>query len=78
MLSDPDLPMLPLPTANLVTRPPFKYFGGHHPLTHPAPVMRGNLHLWLSPDPGAVSAACSENRPLVAAAPELVDKFYPG
>lgn len=33
MLSDPDLPMLPLPTANFVTRPPFKYFVGHHPLT---------------------------------------------
>lgn len=51
MLTDPDQPMLPLPTANLVTRPPFKDFGDRHPVTHWAPVVRGNLHLWRSLGP---------------------------
>lgn len=48
LLSDPNLPRLPLPTATSLFPIPF-YFNGHLPLTHPPLIWRGNLHLWLSP-----------------------------
>lgn len=68
MLGDPDLPMLPLPNANSVTRPPFRHFGGDPLLAHSAP---GGA--W-EPTPvalrSAASAACSQNSPSVAAPAE--------
>lgn len=51
MLTDPNLPQLPLPTATSVSFPPVAFhFNGHLPLTHPPLIWRGNVHLWLYPD----------------------------
>lgn len=50
MLTDPNLPRLPLPTVTfLCSRSLFLYFHSHFSLTHTHFIWRGNLHLWLSP-----------------------------
>lgn len=65
MLGDPDLPMLPLPNANFVTRPPYKHFGGERPLApsapsgawEPAPVVPDQLP---APQPALLCATPAE------------------
>lgn len=51
MLSDPNLPQLPLPTAISPSFPPVPFYIStttFHSSIHPF-ICRGNLHLWLSP-----------------------------
>lgn len=57
MLTDPNLPQLPLPTATSLCSLSLFIPLAHYPIIHPPLIWRGNLHLWLSPDITTTSPA---------------------